>query len=380
MAPLTEPTERRGGSFDELAERFEAGKRAALARAISVVEDRRDGFEALLARVLARGGGTRRVGFTGPPGAGKSTLVGALASDYRAAGEVVGILTADPTSPYSGGAVLGDRIRMGGLALDEGVFIRSMATRGSAGGLASAAHDVIDVMDAFGFDRIMIETVGVGQTELEIARAADTVVVVLTPESGDGVQAMKAGLMEIADVFVVNKADRDGADRLAREVRTGLHLRSGGALRGVPQASDGDEASGGEAGGGEPRGGEASGGEPGGDEPGDRSGAESDESAADASPPWEIPVLETVATRGDGVEEVAFAIEAHGRALVAYGLLEQRREARVRARIVEGLVARVAGRIQALEGGVFLENAVRAVTAGDWTVYSAMERLEAEQG
>ncbi len=349
---MTEPTEQPGGAFDELAERFEAGERAALARAISVVEDRREGFEGLLARVLAWGGGTRRVGFTGPPGAGKSTLVGALASHYRAAGEVVGILTADPTSPYSGGAVLGDRIRMGGLALDEGVFIRSMATRGSVGGLASAAHDAIDVMDGFGFDRLMIETVGVGQTELEIARAADTVVVVLTPESGDGVQAMKAGLMEIADVFVVNKADRDGADRLADEIRTGLHLRAGNALRGVPQASGGGEA-------------------------GDRSAAESDHSAVDPYPVWEIPVLETVATTGDGVEDVASAIEAHGRALVAYGLLEERREARVRGRIVEGLVARVAGRIQALEGGALLENAVRAVTAGDWTVYSALEWIEA---
>jgi LAO/AO transport system kinase len=165
-------------------------------------------------------------GRDGPPGAGKSTLVTKLALEYRARGETVAIVAVDPTSPFSGGALLGDRVRMHELSGDEGVFIRSMATRGSMGGLAVHTAQACDVLDAAGFGRILIETVGVGQSELEVAQTADTTAVVLVPESGDAVQAMKAGLMEIADVFVINKADREGADRAAQAIRSALHLRA----------------------------------------------------------------------------------------------------------------------------------------------------------
>src|SRR5207247_2604703 len=167
------------------------------------------------------------VGLAGPPGAGKSTITSLLAKRFREAGLKVGVIAVDPTSTFTGGALLGDRVRMESVALDPGVFIRSMATRGSLGGLAAATREVADVYDAFGLDRILIETVGVGQTELDIARTADTSVVVLVPESGDSIQTLKAGLMEIADLFVVNKADRPGADRLRNDLELMLGLRAG---------------------------------------------------------------------------------------------------------------------------------------------------------
>ncbi|HEX9105710.1 MAG TPA: methylmalonyl Co-A mutase-associated GTPase MeaB, partial [Longimicrobiales bacterium] len=221
--------------FAALLEGFRAGRRASLARAISTVEDERPGFEALLHELYPAAGRAQRIGITGPPGAGKSTLTADLIEAYRKRGETVGVLAVDPTSPFTGGALLGDRIRMNDVGLDEGVFIRSMATRGSLGGLAVTTKEVADVMDAFGFDRIIMETVGVGQSELDIAGAADTTVVVLVPESGDSVQALKAGLMEIADLFVVNKADRPGAQRLARDIEMMLHLREGPASRRRPR-------------------------------------------------------------------------------------------------------------------------------------------------
>jgi LAO/AO transport system ATPase len=217
-----------------LLDDFRARRRAALSRIISIVEDQRPGFRGLLNALHQGIGHAHRIGVTGPPGAGKSTLTAGLIARYRERGETVAVIAVDPTSPFTGGALLGDRIRMNEISMDAGVFIRSMATRGSLGGLALATKEVADVMDAFGFDRIIVETVGVGQSELDIAAAADTTVVVLVPESGDGIQAMKAGLMEAADLFVINKADRSGADRLAREVSMMLHLRSGSTLRNVP--------------------------------------------------------------------------------------------------------------------------------------------------
>src|SRR5919202_1202676 len=213
---------------------FEAGKPAALARAVSIVENHREGFEEVLGTLHARLGRARRVGITGPPGAGKSTLTTQLAAAYRSAGLTVGVIAVDPTSPFTGGALLGDRIRMESVALDPGVFIRSMATRGSLGGLAAATREVADVLDAFGFDRVLIETVGVGQSELDVSRVADSSVVVLVPESGDSIQTLKAGLMEIADIFVINKADRPGADRLRHEIELMLGLRLGQTFRHVP--------------------------------------------------------------------------------------------------------------------------------------------------
>ncbi|MDH3251364.1 MAG: methylmalonyl Co-A mutase-associated GTPase MeaB [Ignavibacteria bacterium] len=210
-----------------------AGERIDVARAISAVENESADAEKVLRAVFSRTGRGYRVGVTGPPGAGKSTLTNRLALHYRKQGLGVGIIAVDPTSPFSGGALLGDRIRMSDVELDNGVFIRSMASRGSLGGLSRKAVEAADILDASGKEIIILETVGVGQSELDIAGAADTTVVVLVPESGDAVQAMKAGLMEIADFFVLNKADRAGADQAVLAIQMILHFRENGGW--VPQ-------------------------------------------------------------------------------------------------------------------------------------------------
>ncbi|MEJ2538737.1 MAG: methylmalonyl Co-A mutase-associated GTPase MeaB [Gemmatimonadota bacterium] len=334
-------------TLDPLLTAFHSGKRIALARAISVVENERSGYQELLHRVLAQGLHSARVGLTGPPGAGKSSLVAALSQAWRDLDERVGIVAVDPTSPYSGGALLGDRIRMNDLATDPGIFIRSMATRGSLGGLATTTKEVIDLMDGFGFARILVETVGVGQTELEITTAADTVVVVLVPESGDGVQAMKAGLMEIADIFVVNKADRPGAQRLVKELRQAIHLRAGEALKDIPahhgvdmaaavRNRDGDK---------EPR-------------------------RWERPEGWQIPVLATTAHTGDGVPELLEAIEAHRSHLETSGELEERRRRRAETRVrdvVERELRRMARRAVA---GEPLTRALDRIVQGEATPYS----------
>ena len=337
-----------------LAERCAAGERGALARAISVVEDRRPGFRELLARVAAHGRRAHRTGITGPPGAGKSTLAAALAGHWRGGGEEVAIVAVDPTSPYSGGALLGDRVRMAPLQLDRGVFIRSMATRGAGGGLAAAVHDVTDLMEGSGFGRILLETVGVGQTELGVAAAADTVVVVLTPEAGDEVQAMKAGLAEVADVFVVNKADRPGARALVRQLRDAVALgRRGGGGRGGSDRGGTEQGSGG------------------------GSGAVAGDGAA---PGWEPPVLATVATTGEGIEAVAGAIEDHRRSLAGSGALEARRVARAEARIQAGVRAALEAHLGRVAGEGGFAEAARTVAGGHETVYEAVERLLAAGG
>lgn len=211
-----------------LADRLLAGERGALARMISWAENGHAAFPAALEAFWSRVGQAPRLGITGPPGAGKSTLVDELARALRKEERTVGVLAVDPSSPLTGGALLGDRIRMEDHTTDPGVFIRSMASRGSGGGMARAAVDAMDVMDAFGMDEVLLETVGVGQAEYDVVAAADTVLVVLCPGAGDGVQALKSGLLEVADVIAINKADMPGADRLATDMEESVHLRTAG--------------------------------------------------------------------------------------------------------------------------------------------------------
>jgi LAO/AO transport system kinase len=344
-------------SHSELLERFRAGQRTALARAISTVEDARPGFEALLHELHGDLGRAHRIGMTGPPGAGKSTLTSKLAMLFREqTDQRVGIVAVDPSSPFTGGALLGDRIRMNNIATDPGVFIRSMATRGALGGLATTSKEVADLLDAFGFDRVILETVGVGQTELDIAGTADTSVVVLVPESGDSIQAMKAGLMEIADVFVINKADRPGAEKLAQELEVMLHMRLGSmpqnaghhgvSLKSVQKAArDGVEAQAQEQGG------------------------------------WAIPVLRTVGQTGDGVDELRRTLDRHRVYLEESGELSRRRQ----ARLAERVRAVVERRLQRLvwrrgHGEEILAESLAELESGDLSPYSVAERIVDELG
>ena len=217
--------------LNSLLERFARHDRLALARLITLVENRAAQVSTVMEHIYGRTGRAYIIGITGAPGAGKSTLVNRLIAKYRAQAKLVAVLAIDPSSPFSGGAVLGDRVRMTDHYKDAGVYIRSLSTRGHHGGLSRAAREIVKLLDAFGHDIIILETVGVGQTELSVMDLADTTVVVTVPEGGDGVQVMKAGLNEIADLFVVNKADRDGADRIKTELELSVHLRPAGGWR-----------------------------------------------------------------------------------------------------------------------------------------------------
>jgi LAO/AO transport system kinase len=338
--------------IERLLADFAAGRKAALARGISIVENHRPGFERLLAAWTPRLGHARRIGITGPPGAGKSTLTTALARAYRVSGLTVGIVAVDPTSPFTGGALLGDRIRMEEIALDPGVYIRSLATRGSLGGLSSATRETCDVLDAFGMDRVLIETVGVGQSELDVARTADTCLVVLVPESGDSIQTLKAGLMEIADIFTVNKADRPGADRLRNEIETMLGMRAGATMKNVP-AHHGVDLS--------------------------RNNLlrqVREAARADDAEQWTPPVLRTVAAKEEGIAELIEALDRHFRYLERSGTLRTRRRARLRERVIEVAEDRVRRRLWAdPETNRWLDERLPALESGYDTPFTVADAL-----
>lgn len=340
------------GPVARLLADFEARRPAALARAVSLVENQRAGFEALLAAFHPRIGRARRLGITGPPGAGKSSLTGRLVTAYREAGLTVGVVAVDPTSPFTGGALLGDRIRMESVALDPGVFIRSLATRGSLGGISAATRAVADVLDAFGFDRILIETVGVGQSELEVAGTADTTVVVLVPESGDSIQALKAGLMEIADLFVVNKADRPGADRVRNDIELMLGMRGGHAMPNVPGH----------------HGVELRAVNPG------RVARAAAAAAQHAS--WIPPVVKTVAVTGEGIPEFVAALDRHAQYLDVSGELRRRRRRRLREQIAEVAEQRLRRRLWNDPGiREFIDSVVPRIEQGNATPWGVVDEL-----
>ena len=297
---------------------FLAGQRRAAARLITVVENGGPQAEEVLHALYPRLAGAPRLGITGPPGVGKSTLVDALVRHHRGRDTSVGVVAVDPSSPFTGGAVLGDRVRMSDLACDPGVFIRSMATRGSLGGLARTTKEVVDVLEAFGMQQLVIETVGVGQTEMDVAQAADTVVVALSPESGDSIQAMKAGLMEVADILVVNKADRPGAGQMVRTLQADLAMR--------PRAA------------------------------------------------WEVPVVLTVASKGEGMDDLTDAVARHREHLLASGDLQTRRLRRARAELDAVLRDRLWQRAARRLADDLPAWAAR-VASGDETPYSAARAL-----
>jgi len=300
----------------DLLEPLRSGDHRALGRAISWMENGHPGARDLMARVWPHLGRAAVIGITGSPGAGKSTLTDQLARVLRAEGQRVGILAVDPTSPFSGGAILGDRIRMQRIAADPGIFIRSMATRGALGGLSRATQDAIDLLDAAGFDTVIVETVGVGQDEVDVVSCVQTCCVVLVPGMGDEIQAIKAGIMEVADLFIINKADREGADQVEREIE---------AMKSLAMTRD-----------------------------------------------WDPPILRTIAQQGEGVTELLAQVRAHGQWLRAHGGLA--RKARERARLrFESLLAEAAlRRAKTLAGPARLEAAIQGIADRTLDPYTAV--------
>ncbi|MAY96011.1 methylmalonyl Co-A mutase-associated GTPase MeaB [uncultured Nocardioides sp.] len=318
MSRRTDPA-----AVPDLVERARAGQARAVARLVSLVEDESPLLRPVMAALAPHTGRAHVVGLTGAPGVGKSTSTNALIGALRAAGRTVGVLAVDPSSPFSGGALLGDRIRMQDHAADEGVFIRSMASRGHLGGLSFTTPQAVRVLDAAGFDVVLVETVGVGQSEVEVAGLADTTMVLLAPGMGDGIQAAKAGILEVGDLYVVNKADRDGADRLRRDLRSGLALT---------------------------------------------------ERAADA---WQPPILATVAQTGQGVDDVVEGLEQHRAWLEETGQLAARRARRARAEVEAVAVAALRARWE-LGDHSALDRLAEAVAAGEQDPYAAADALLGE--
>ncbi|OEJ41015.1 transporter [Streptomyces agglomeratus] len=308
----------------ELVAQAREGRPRAVARLISLVEGASPQLREVMAALAPLAGNAYVVGLTGSPGVGKSTSTSALVSAYRRAGKRVGVLAVDPSSPFSGGALLGDRVRMSEHASDPGVYIRSMATRGHLGGLAWAAPQAIRVLDAAGCDVVLVETVGVGQSEVEIASQADTSVVLLAPGMGDGIQAAKAGILEIGDLYVVNKADRDGADATARELN---HMLGLGESRG----------------------------------PGD----------------WRPPIVKTVAARGEGIDEVVEALEKHRAWMEERGVLGERRAKRAAHEVETIAVTALRERIGDLRGDRRLGALAERIVAGELDPYAAADELVA---
>ncbi|GGP60147.1 MULTISPECIES: methylmalonyl Co-A mutase-associated GTPase MeaB [Streptomyces] len=308
----------------ELVAQAREGRPRAVARLISLVEGASPQLREVMAQLAPLTGGAYVVGLTGSPGVGKSTSTSALVTAYRRAGKRVGVLAVDPSSPFSGGALLGDRVRMSDHASDPGVYIRSMATRGHLGGLAWSAPQAIRVLDAAGCDVILVETVGVGQSEVEIASQADTSVVLLAPGMGDGIQAAKAGILEIGDVYVVNKADRDGADATARELN---HMLGLGEARG----------------------------------PGD----------------WRPPIVKTVAARSEGIDELVEALEKHHAWMAEHGVLGERRLARAAREVETIAVTALRERIGDLHGDRRLSALAGRIIGGELDPYAAADELVA---